>query len=219
VTLYEQAAGFVAILISLSGFIWTVILYSRANRRTRVVMVALSWLLVAVLYWQVFFVLPEDWEVEWVAFMGLMFVFIFAVWGVIDLAIHTNVRLKGGEAARFAQGLVLLALSTVLFVATYFMPDMLDSLPLDTGFGGFFLGILGAALAAILCFRAGARAVYENRAAVAGLIGAGKDHERERRTERDRAENGDTADNDEGPDRKQGPRDVETGQSEGERGK
>lgn len=218
-TLYEQVVGFVAILISLSGFIWTLILYSRASRRTRVVLIALSWLLVAVLYWLIFFVLPDAWELDWVTFMGLMFAFIFAFWGVIDLAIHANVRLKGGQAARFAQGVALLALSTVLFVATYFMPDILDSLPLDTGFGGFFLGILGAALAAILCFRAGARAVYENRAAVAGLIGARKDHERERRTERDRAENGDTADNDEGPDRKQCPRDDGTGRSEDERGK
>ena len=218
-TLYEQAVGFVAILISLSGFVWTLIFYSRASRRTRVVLMALSWLLVAVLYRLIFFVLPGTWELDWVTFMGLMFVFIFACWGVIDLAIHANVRLKGGEAARFAQGVALLALSTVLFVATYFMPDMLDLLPLDTGFGSFFLGILGAALAAILCFRAGARAVYENRAVVAGLIGARKDHERECRTERDRAENGDTADNDEGPGRKQCPRDVETGQSEGERGK
>lgn len=173
-TLYEQALGFVATLFFLSGFVWVLVLYSRASGRTRVGIVALSWLVVAVLYSLIFFVLPEDWEMGWVAFLGLTFVFVFAFWGVIDLAIHANFRLKGGEAARFVQGVALLVLSAVLFVATYLMPGMLDSLPIKTGFAGYFLGILGGALAAILCFRAGARAAYANRAAVPGLFAARK---------------------------------------------
>ena len=136
--------------------------------------VALSWVVAIVLYRVIFFALPEDSGFGYVAFMGLAFVFLFAFWGVIDLAIHSNARLKGGEAARFAQGAGLLALSAALFVAAYFVPDALASLIPGAGFGVYFLGILGAALAAILCFRAGARAVYANPAAVPGLLAARK---------------------------------------------
>jgi putative intracellular protease/amidase len=174
VTLYEQAIGSIATLVFVSGFICALILYSRAGRGIRVVVVALSWVMAIVLYRVIFFALAEDSGVGYVAFMGLTFVFVFAFWGVIDLAIHSNARLKGGEAARFAQGAGLLALSAALFVATYFVPDALASLIPGAGFGVYFLGILGAALAAILCFWAGARAVYANRAAVPGLLAARK---------------------------------------------
>jgi hypothetical protein len=174
VTLYEQAIGSIATLVFVSGFICALILYSRAGRGIRVLVVALSWVVAIVLYRVIFFALPEDSGFGYVAFVGLAFVFLFAFWGVIDLAIHSNARLKGGEAARFAQGAGLLALSAALFVATYFVPDALASLIPGAGFGVYFLGILGAALAAILCFRAGARAVYANRAAVPGLLSARK---------------------------------------------
>lgn len=171
-TFYEQAIGFVATLVCVSGFVWVLVLYSRAGRRARVAVVALSWVLAVALYRVAFFALPEDPGIGWVAFMGLTFAFAF--WGVIDLAIHSSARLRGGEVARFAQGAALLALSAALFVATYFLPDALGSLLPNAGFGIYFLGILGAALAAILCFRAGARAVYANRAAVPGLLAARK---------------------------------------------
>jgi len=69
---------------------------------------------------------------------------------------------------------VLLVVSVALFVATYFVPGALDALPFDAGFGLYFLGILGTALAGVLGFRAGARAVYANRAALPGLLSAGK---------------------------------------------
>jgi hypothetical protein len=174
VTLYEQAIGFIATLFFVSGFIWALILYSRAGRGTRAVLVALSWVLAIALYQVTFFALPEDSELGWIAFMSLTFVFAFAFWGVIDLAIHSNARLKGGEAARFFQGAALLVLSAALFAAAYFLPDALGSLLPGAGFGVYFLGILGAAMAAILCFRAGARAVYANRAAVPGLLAARK---------------------------------------------
>ena len=68
----------------------------------------------------------------------------------------------------------MLVLSAALLVATYFVPDALDSLLPGAGFGAYFLCILSVALAAILCFRAGARAVYANRAAVPGLLAARK---------------------------------------------
>ena len=173
-TLYEQAIGFIATLFFVSGFIWALILYSRAGRGIRAVVVALSWVLAIALHRVTFFALPEDSELGWIAFMGLTFVFAFAFWGVIDLAIYSNARLKGGEAARFFQGAALLVLSAALFAAAYFLPDALGSLLTGAGFGVYFLGILGAALAAILCFRAGARAVYANRAAVPGLLAARK---------------------------------------------
>jgi hypothetical protein len=174
VTFYEQAIGFVCVLIFLSAFIGALVLYTRASRRTRIAIVASSWFLAIALYWVVFFVLPEDSSMGWIPFMGLMFVFVFAFWGVIDFAIHSDVRLKGGEVARFVQGLALLAGSAVLFVAAYFVPGALDSLPVDVGFGGYFVSILSAALAAILCFRAGARAVYANRTALPRLFAARK---------------------------------------------
>ena len=173
-TLYEQAIGSITTLCFVSGFIWALILLSRAGRGTGVVVVALSWVVAIVLYRVIFFALPEDSGFGYVAFMGLTFVFVFAFWGLIDLAIHSKARLKGGEAARFAQGAGLLALSAALFVAAYFVPDALASLIPGAGFGVYFLGILGAALAAILCFRAGARAVYANPAAVPGLLAARK---------------------------------------------
>lgn len=174
VTLYEQAIGSIATLVFVSGFIWALILYSRAGFRTRAVVVALSWVVAIALYRAVFFALPEDSGMGWIAFMGLTFVFVFAFWGVIDLAIHSKARLRGGQAARFVQGAALLAVSAALFVATYFVPDALASLLPGADFGVYFLGILGAALAAILCFRAGARAVYANRAVVPGLLAARK---------------------------------------------
>jgi hypothetical protein len=145
VTLYEQAIGFVFVLIFVSAFVWALMLYARAVRRTRAAIVASSWLLVIVLYWVIFLVLPEDFGRGWIPFMGLGFVFVFAFWGVIDFAIHSDVRPRGGEGARFVQGMALLAFSAVLFVAAYFLPDALDSLPVDVGFGGFFVSILGAA--------------------------------------------------------------------------
>ena len=101
-TLYEQAIGSIATLVFVFGFIWALILYSRAGRGTRVVVVALSWVVAIVLYQVIFFALPGDSKFGYVAFMGLTFVFVFAFWGVIDLAIHSNARLKGGEGARFA---------------------------------------------------------------------------------------------------------------------
>jgi putative intracellular protease/amidase len=173
-TFFEQAIGLVATLVCVAGFVWALVLYSRAGRWARAAAVVVSWVLAIVLYRVAFFGLPEDSELGWIAFMGLTFVFAFAFWGVIDLAIHSNVRLRGGEAARFAQGVALLVLSAALFVAAYFLPDALGALLPGAGFGAYFLGILGGALAAILCFRAGARAVYANRAAVPGLLAARK---------------------------------------------
>ena len=173
-TLFEQVIGFVATLAFVSGFICGLILYLRAGRGARVAIVVLSWVLTVVLYRVVFFVLPDDGVAGWIAPMGLLFVFAFAFWGVIDLIIHSKVRFRGGETARFAQGAVLLVVSAALFVATYFVPSALDALPFDAGFGLYFLGILGAALAGVLGFRAGARAVYANRAAVPGLLSARK---------------------------------------------
>ena len=169
-TFFEQAIRFVATLVCVCGFVWALVLYSRASRGAREAVVAASWVLTVALYRAAFFVLPEDSDLGWIAFIGLTFVFGFAFWGVIDLAIHSNVRLRGGEAARFVQGAALLVLSAALFVATYFVPDALGALLPDAGFGAYFLGILGAALAAILLFRAGARAVYANRAALPGLL-------------------------------------------------
>ena len=131
---------------------------------------ALSWVLVSVLYHVVFFVLPEDSAIVWILGPGLLFVFCFAFWGVIDFAIHAKVRLKGGQTARFVQGVALLILSAVLLVGMYFLPGVLDSLPLDVGFGGYFLGMLGSALAAVLCVRAGARALYNNRSVLPDLL-------------------------------------------------
>lgn len=171
-TLYEQVIGFVATVVFVSAFICALVLYLRTGREARVAVVVLSWVLTVVLYRVGFFVLPDDGGAGWIAPMGLLFVFAFALWGVIDLAIHSKARLRGGPAARFAQGAALLALSAALFVATYFVPDWLDALPLDAGFGIHFVGIVGAALAGVLSFRAGARAVYANRAAVPGLLTA-----------------------------------------------
>lgn len=173
-TLYGQALGFVAILVFVSGFIGALIFYSGAAHRTRLAIVALSWVLAIVLYRVIFFVMPEDSSLGYVAFMGLAFVFVFAFWGVIDLAIHSNARLRGGETARFAQGAALLVLSVALFAAAYFLPDALALVLPDAGFAAYLLGILGTALAAILCFRAGARAAYANRAAVPNLLSARK---------------------------------------------
>jgi hypothetical protein len=170
VTFFEQALGFVSGIIFLSGFIWALILYIRAGRRSRVVIVALSWVLVSVLYHVVFFVLSEDSAIAWILGPGLLFVFCFAFWGVIDFAIHAKVRLKGGQTARFVQGVALLFLSAVLLVGMYFLPDVLDSLPIDVGFGGYFLGMLGSALAAVLCVRAGARALYNNWSALPSVL-------------------------------------------------
>ena len=62
--------------------------------------VALSWVRAIALYQVTFFALPEDSELGWIAFIGLTFVFAFAVWGVIDLAIHSNVRLKYAELGK-----------------------------------------------------------------------------------------------------------------------
>ncbi len=69
---------------------------------------------------------------------------------------------------------VLLAPSAALFAATYFVPDALDSLLLNAGFGAHFVGILGTALAAIPSFWAGVRAVYANQAALPGLLATRK---------------------------------------------
>lgn len=173
-TFFEQAIGLVATLVCVAGFVWALVLYSRAGRWARVAAVAVSWVLAMVLYRVAFFALPEDSEVGWIAFMGLTFVFAFAFWGVIDLAVHSNARLRGGELARFVQGAALMVLSAALFVATYFVPDALGSLVPGAGFGIYFLGILGGALAAILLFRAGARTVYANRAALPGLLAGRK---------------------------------------------
>jgi hypothetical protein len=173
-TFFEQAIGLVATLVCVSGFVGALVLYSRAGRGARLAAVAASWVVTVVLYRVAFFVLPEDSGVGWIAFMGLTFAFAFAFWGVIDLAIHSNARLRGGELARFVQGVALLVLSAALFVATYFVPDALGSLLPGAGFGAYLLGVLGGALAAILLFRAGARAVYANRAAAPGLLAARK---------------------------------------------
>ena len=171
-TFYEQAVGFVATLVCVCGLVVALVLYSRAGHGARAAAVAASWVITIALYRVAFFVLPEDSGFGYVAFMGLTFVFVFAFWGVIDLAIHSNARLRGGETARFVQGAALLALSAALFVTTYFVPDALGALLPGAGFGAYFLGILGAALAAVLLFRAGARAVYANRAALPGLAAA-----------------------------------------------
>jgi hypothetical protein len=172
VTFYEQVIGCVATLVCVSAFICALVLYFRAGRGARVAIVVLSWVLTVVLYRVVFSALPDDGAMGWIGPMGLVFVFAFAFWGVIDLVLHSKVRLGGGETARFAQGAGLLVFSAALFVATYFVPDTLDALPFDAGFGLYFLGILGAALAGVLSFRAGARAVYANRSAVPGLLAA-----------------------------------------------
>ena len=173
-TFFEQVLGFVSGIIFLSGFIWALMLYTRAGHGSRVVIVALSWVLVGFLYHVVFFFLPEDSTIAWILGPGLLFVFCFAFWGVIDFAIHAKVRLKGGQTARFVQGVALLILSAVLLVGTYYLPDVLDSLPLDVGFGGHFVGMLGSSLAAVLCVRAGARALYSNWSTLPNLLAKGK---------------------------------------------
>ncbi len=77
-TFYEQAIGFVLVLIFLSAFIWALVLYTRASRKNRAAIVASSWFVAVVLYWVIFFILPEDSSTGWIPFMGLMFVFVFA---------------------------------------------------------------------------------------------------------------------------------------------
>ena len=62
--------------------------------------VALSWVRAIALYQVTFFALPEDSELGWIAFMGLTFVFAFAFCRVIDLAIHSNARLKYAELGK-----------------------------------------------------------------------------------------------------------------------
>ena len=170
-TLTDQVIGFVCSLTLLAGFIWVLTVYVRAGRGSRVAIVVSSWVLVVILY-RVVLIVPKGWGMGWIVFMALGFVFIFAFWGVIDFVIHANLRLRGSAVARLAQGMGLLILSAALFVAAYFAPDLLDSLPLNVGFGGHFVGLLGAATAAILCFRAGAMAVYADRTAIPDLLAA-----------------------------------------------
>lgn len=169
-TFYEQVIGFAATLVCLAGFVMALMSYYRAGGGARVAIVAVSWVLAVALYSGVFFVLPEDSGIGYFALVVLTFVFVFAFWGVIDLALHSGVRLRGGETARFLQGAALLVLSLALFAAAYFLTDVLDALGLDAGFGAYLLGVLGTAVAAILFFRAGARAVYANRAAARSLL-------------------------------------------------
>ena len=77
-TLYEQAIGSIATLCFVFGFIGALILYSRAGRGTRAVVVALSWVVAIALYRVIFFALPENSGFGYVAIIGLTFAFVFA---------------------------------------------------------------------------------------------------------------------------------------------